>query len=184
MTRTPNPETRRKILDVALELFIARGYDRTSLREISEQLGFSKAALYYHFKAKTDILQALAGDLIERAEHNVQAAAIRADRSPAARAALIRDLVDLLLDNRSTAILLLSMPPAPNHTALGERARRLTELAAQALLPSDPSAEDQIRAAAAIGVIGSMFQSLNTIPAQTLRVNVTELAILVLGADE
>ena len=41
--------TRERILDIALELFTERGYDKTSLRQIAEQLGFSKAAIYYHF---------------------------------------------------------------------------------------------------------------------------------------
>lgn len=51
--------TRQRILDVALELFIGLGYDGTSLREIAERLGVTKAALYYHFASKEDILLAL-----------------------------------------------------------------------------------------------------------------------------
>jgi AcrR family transcriptional regulator len=51
--------TRERILDIALDLFIDKGYEKTSLREIAEELGFSKAALYYHFASKDDILLAL-----------------------------------------------------------------------------------------------------------------------------
>ncbi len=51
--------TRERILDVALDLFVAQGYDGTSLRQIAEQLGVTKAALYYHFESKEDILRAL-----------------------------------------------------------------------------------------------------------------------------
>jgi AcrR family transcriptional regulator len=51
--------TRERILDVALDLFIEQGFDGTSLREIAEQLGVTKAALYYHFTSKDDILMAL-----------------------------------------------------------------------------------------------------------------------------
>jgi AcrR family transcriptional regulator len=51
--------TRDRILDVALDLFVEQGYDSTSLRQIAEQLGVTKAALYYHFEAKEDILMAL-----------------------------------------------------------------------------------------------------------------------------
>src|SRR5579875_2131133 len=50
---------RDRILDVALDLFIQNGYDGTSLRELAEQLGVTKAALYYHFTSKDDILMAL-----------------------------------------------------------------------------------------------------------------------------
>ena len=52
-------DTRERILDVALDLFTEQGYDGTSLRQIAEQLGVTKAALYYHFESKEDILRAL-----------------------------------------------------------------------------------------------------------------------------
>jgi AcrR family transcriptional regulator len=51
--------TRDRILDVALDMFVEQGYDKTSLREIAEKMGFSKAALYYHFASKADILMGL-----------------------------------------------------------------------------------------------------------------------------
>jgi AcrR family transcriptional regulator len=51
--------TRDRILDVALDLFAEEGYDQTSLRQIADRMGFTKAALYYHFPSKTDMLMAL-----------------------------------------------------------------------------------------------------------------------------
>ena len=51
--------TRERILDVALDLFTEKGFDGTSLREIAERLSVTKAALYYHFASKDDILMAL-----------------------------------------------------------------------------------------------------------------------------
>jgi AcrR family transcriptional regulator len=47
---------------VALELFAEQGYEKTSLREIAERLGVTKAALYYHFKSKEDIVHSLTDD--------------------------------------------------------------------------------------------------------------------------
>ncbi|MGW6742789.1 TetR/AcrR family transcriptional regulator [Streptomyces sp. NPDC055025] len=55
--------TRQRIQDVALELFAEQGYEKTSLREIAERLDVTKAALYYHFKTKEDILISLFQDL-------------------------------------------------------------------------------------------------------------------------
>ncbi|MEE1756697.1 TetR/AcrR family transcriptional regulator [Streptomyces sp. SP18CS02] len=55
--------TRQRIQDVALELFAVQGYEKTSLREIAERLEVTKAALYYHFKTKEDILISLFQDL-------------------------------------------------------------------------------------------------------------------------
>jgi AcrR family transcriptional regulator len=64
--QTRRKDTRERILDVALELFLERGYDQTSLREIAERLDVTKAALYYHFRTKEDILDALVGGIGER----------------------------------------------------------------------------------------------------------------------
>jgi AcrR family transcriptional regulator len=55
----PAVNTRERILDVALDLFTEQGFDGTSLRQIAERLGVTKAALYYHFTSKDDILMAL-----------------------------------------------------------------------------------------------------------------------------
>lgn len=55
--------TRQRIQDVALELFAEQGYEKTSLREIAERLDVTKAALYYHFKTKEDILISIFEDL-------------------------------------------------------------------------------------------------------------------------
>jgi AcrR family transcriptional regulator len=51
--------TRERILDVAIDLFTEKGFDGASLREIAERLGVTKAAIYYHFASKDDILMAL-----------------------------------------------------------------------------------------------------------------------------
>lgn len=56
-------DTRQRIQDVAMELFAEQGYEKTSLREIAERLEVTKAALYYHFKTKEDILISLFQDL-------------------------------------------------------------------------------------------------------------------------
>ena len=59
---TPRTDTRSRVQKVALELFAEQGYERTSLREIAERLGVTKAALYYHFKSKEDIVHSLTDD--------------------------------------------------------------------------------------------------------------------------
>ncbi|MFE3518310.1 TetR/AcrR family transcriptional regulator [Streptomyces sp. NPDC059166] len=66
MGSTPQPRrgnTRQRIQDVALDLFAEQGYEKTSLREIAEKLQVTKAALYYHFKTKEDILISIFDDL-------------------------------------------------------------------------------------------------------------------------
>ena len=48
--------TREEILDVALSLFSTKGYEATSLSDVSAMLGVSKAALFKHFDSKEEIL--------------------------------------------------------------------------------------------------------------------------------
>ena len=54
-------ETRARIFEVALELFLNQGYHETSMQQIADRLEITKAALYYHFASKSDIV----GSLIE-----------------------------------------------------------------------------------------------------------------------
>src|SRR6266516_1708828 len=58
----PRGDTRERIQAIALELFAEQGYEKTSLREIAERLGVTKAALYYHFKSKEDIVRSFVAD--------------------------------------------------------------------------------------------------------------------------
>jgi AcrR family transcriptional regulator len=61
-------DTRTRIQAIALELFTEQGYDATSLREIAERLGVTKAALYYHFKSKEEIVESMMADHLVRLE--------------------------------------------------------------------------------------------------------------------
>ncbi|MGY1500023.1 TetR/AcrR family transcriptional regulator [Streptomyces sp. QTS52] len=65
-------DTRQRIQDVALELFAEQGYEKTSLREIAEHLDVTKAALYYHFKTKEEIVVSLFEDLTKPIEDLIE----------------------------------------------------------------------------------------------------------------
>jgi AcrR family transcriptional regulator len=58
----PRTDTRSRVQKIALELFAEQGYEKTSLREIAERLGVTKAALYYHFRSKEDIVHSFTDD--------------------------------------------------------------------------------------------------------------------------
>jgi AcrR family transcriptional regulator len=99
--------TRERILDIALELFTERGYDKTSLRDIAERLGTTKAALYYHFERKEDIflelhlrLHALGREALERLDE-LETDQQRADAWPA----LLDDFIDQVIENRELVLL-------------------------------------------------------------------------------
>lgn len=60
MARNKYPEqTLELILSVSAKLFTERGYEKTSIQDIIEEVGMSKGAIYHHFKSKEDILDAV-----------------------------------------------------------------------------------------------------------------------------
>lgn len=61
MARNKYPEvTVEKILDVSQRLFLEKGYDKTTIQDIVDELGgLSKGAIYHHFKSKEEIMDAL-----------------------------------------------------------------------------------------------------------------------------
>lgn len=65
-------DTREQLRSVALQLFAEKGYDGTSLREIAERLGVTKAAVYYHFRSKEEILVSLIEDFLTELDELVR----------------------------------------------------------------------------------------------------------------
>ena len=51
--------TKERILDEALKLFAQSGYMGTSMNDIADRMGVTKAALYKHYKSKQEILDSI-----------------------------------------------------------------------------------------------------------------------------
>lgn len=64
-------ERRNEILDVADKLFTQKGFEGTSTNDILEEVGIARGTLYYHFKSKEDIMDAL----IERYNNKILSSA-------------------------------------------------------------------------------------------------------------
>lgn len=58
-------ERRDEILDVAERLFCTNGYDNTSTNDILAEIGIARGTLYYHFKSKEDILDAMIDRILD-----------------------------------------------------------------------------------------------------------------------
>ena len=61
MARNKHPEvTEERILDVAQQLFLEKGYENTTIQDIVDGLGgLTKGAVYHHFKSKEEIMDAV-----------------------------------------------------------------------------------------------------------------------------
>ena len=67
----PRSDTRRRIQEVARDLFARQGVQRTSLQDIADELGITKPALYYHFSSREDLVRSILVPLIEEGERFV-----------------------------------------------------------------------------------------------------------------
>lgn len=59
-------ERKNEILDVAERLFGTKGFDSTSTNDILNEIGIARGTLYYHFKSKEDILDAMIDRMTKR----------------------------------------------------------------------------------------------------------------------
>ena len=64
--------TKREILEAALQLFSVQGFEATSISQIASAVGIRKASLYSHFENKQAILDELVKEVLEQyAAHSV-----------------------------------------------------------------------------------------------------------------
>lgn len=64
--------TKRKIFEISMDLFAKKGYDATSIEEITSIVGIAKGTLYYHFTSKEEILHFLMEDGLKLLEHSME----------------------------------------------------------------------------------------------------------------
>lgn len=62
MARKVDPTKRERLLDIAAELFLAKGYDAATMQELADLSSLHKSSLYYYFKSKEDLLKQLTSD--------------------------------------------------------------------------------------------------------------------------
>jgi AcrR family transcriptional regulator len=108
MTATKG-ETRVRLLDTALGLFTVHGVEGTSLQMIADALGVTKAAVYYHFKTKDEITEAVAEPAVRELVTILDHAATIGRPGPRADY-VIDGFIDLIIRNRVLVAVLCSDP--------------------------------------------------------------------------
>jgi AcrR family transcriptional regulator len=155
-------DTRARIQQVALELFAEQGYEKTSLREIAERLDVTKAALYYHFKSKEDIVRSLVEDYFGQLDDLIAWAKTQ-PRTAQTRGEILGRYVRIVADGHDVFRMLHHNQAAVNSLA-GAKERgdlfreRMTGLI-EVLTEPGADMEERLRAAMALGgvSVGWMF---------------------------
>ncbi|MET8349958.1 TetR/AcrR family transcriptional regulator [Micromonospora sp. NPDC005206] len=150
--------TRERIKAVALELFTEQGYEKTSLREIAERLNVTKAALYYHFKSKDDIVASFVEDRLERMDE-LTAWAESQPATLATRRALISRYADTMFagDQPSVMRFFEQNQTVLKSLASGQQMRGRMMQLANALCRGDDSPVAQLRAVLSLFAVHSSW---------------------------
>jgi AcrR family transcriptional regulator len=65
-------KTKRKIFETSLKLFAEKGYDATSIEEITSAVGVAKGTLYYHFSSKEEIFYFLVDEGMKLLKNSIE----------------------------------------------------------------------------------------------------------------
>lgn len=144
-------DTKAQIRKVAIELFTEQGYEATSLREIAERLGITKAALYYHFSSKEDIVRSLFTEHLDALDSLV-AWAREQPPGPDLRTRAVDRMVDMVTGSGMSVMrfaLANQRVVRDLHPGRENAFERLTELF-EIVAGPDASLEEQLRLRAAL----------------------------------
>ena len=179
--------TSGRIRSVAAELFAEKGYGETSLREIAERLGITKAALYYHYPSKEQLLQAIVQPFFDDIRVLVAQAEQELPSGPALRS-FFEAYLDMLLGHRTVcALFLRDASSIVAIVPLYKEALDLTRRLNSSIAGPDATDEQRLRTAAAFEVLGVALLSsswLPDIPDDTVRKALLDAAIRVLDSDD
>ncbi len=105
----PRGQARGRVIAAALDLFAEYGVSGTSLQMIADRLGVTKAAVYFQFRAKEDIVVAVVEAAFDDLRTHLTAAESAADPDESTELAL-RGLVDVMITHRLVSACLVNDP--------------------------------------------------------------------------
>ncbi len=112
--------TEKKIFDAATELFLEKGVDRTSVREIATKAGINLALMNYYFRSKENLFSSIFSQLVKTNSEEL----IRILNSDLELNEKIRQYVSVYIDMLSENPLLVSFVMAILHRSR----ERITEM--------------------------------------------------------
>ncbi len=178
---SPRGAARQRVLDASLELFVEHGVSGTSLQMIADRIGVTKAAIYFQFRTKEEILAALLEEplrdllgVLEQAE-NERDRARRAD-------VVVEGLVDTVLAHRRGTSVLMRDPGSVLALKQSETYQRVAERLRELLLGAGATQEARVRFVVLMGGLTQVGVSpvLRELDDDTLRPILRQVATQIL----
>jgi AcrR family transcriptional regulator len=139
-------DTRTRLIDVAVDLFTRHSFAGTSLQMIADELGFTKAAIYHHFRTREQLLAAILEPILNELRAVIESAEKK--RTPHARAEhMLSGYAAVAVRNRGLVAVLAADPSVASvlteHAEWGDLIARQLKLLADV----EPGPAGQIKAA-------------------------------------
>jgi AcrR family transcriptional regulator len=174
------PDTRQRLIDIAIGLFTRHSFAGTSLQMIADELGVTKAAVYHYFHTREELLAAVVQPLADQLQTIIEGA--EAQRSRHARAEhMLSGYVDLAVRNQALMSVLAGDPGVVEMlraSGLGGLIDRQIKL----LADLEPGPGGMVKAAVVLaGVAGAAGPRLLRLDDDTVRRHLLEAGRRTLG---
>ena len=181
----PRSPAQTRILSAALDLFAVHGVSATSLQMIADAVGVGKAAIYFQFKTKDEIVIAVTETQLARFEDSLDAAEASEDRA-GARELLLNRMIDIAVEQRNIVSILQFDPVIIRLLVEHKPFRQFLERLYVALIGEEPGPERLVQAAMLSGGIGSAVrhQLVAQLDDDTLRSELLKLTRRLIGLPE
>ena len=174
----PRSDTRQRIQDVARELFLQQGVQRTSLQDIADKLGITKPALYYHFPSREDLVRSILVPLIDEGEQFVDDQERRRDTD--ARE-LLRGYFDFHHRHRQDMVIVLAELTMLADLGLIDKVLAWRDRLGKLVFGPRPTLEQSTRAVVAFGGLQDCCLQFPDTPYEALREASVKAALDALG---
>jgi AcrR family transcriptional regulator len=177
-------DTKARIRAVAVELFTTQGFEQTSLREIADRVGMTKASLYYHYPSKQALLLSLVEPLVDDWRRSVEIAE-SLPHTPDNVRLVLGQFIDIMMRHRNACALFMRDGAAVLAAIepIWQEVIGLTRRLNVWLSGPDPTEVDRIRAIAATETMGAAISStfvIDQVTETVLRQTLLECASAVL----
>ncbi|MDX6256658.1 MAG: hypothetical protein QOJ11_2992 [Frankiales bacterium] len=166
--------TREQIQTVALELFSTQGFDGTALQQIADRLGVTKAALYYHFKTKDDLLAAIVEPMFSDVEAALDFPQPGEHHRLQRRRLRLENFVDSMLRHRQVLGFLSRDLAVLSHPVIGPRGQAIQDRLSAAIAGSDLSLANRIKVSFAMSGLQGAIVGNSTATAEELRATILD----------
>lgn len=169
--------TKKRIQEIAQELFAQQGVRNTSLRQIAERTGITKPALYYHFTSRDELVRSIIQPLIDDTD------AFLASQETGNSRRLLEGYFDLLWQHRETLIMMLRDPSTLAYLNLHNRVFGWRHTLTRLLIGDDTSIVAQVRTTVALGGLSDCAVERADLPFEEVRPAAVDAALAALGTS-